>query len=279
MPLIVEVLTEEQSIGLDAIDKVRRAEQLLSKAAPIQARWVQRFLRTIYVANLRRVPIRRVRRRGGVLGAQLIRSSTPGSLALVLLYLAVISRLQRFQRRFGSADRRAQYWQRVRRELLVGARRLDQWEDQAGYLPGVSVGRWEPWVDEWLGRAGLVRAPLANGLRDLSVISATWAFRAGSPAQSSPILNGARVPSNVPRQLPRLHALRFYGWIAHANADGTGRGGRREGLRRGLGRNSGCSPVIRRRMARDHSRLHLRRHAALRRDSRIGPARSRKDPP
>ena len=167
MPLIVEDHTEDQSIGLDAIDKVRRAEQLLTEAAPLQARWVQRFLCRIFIANLRRVPIRLARRRGAVLGVQVIRSSTPAYLALVLLYLAVISRLSRFQRRLGSADRRAQYWRRVRREVLVGARRLDQWEDQAGYVPGVSVGRWETWVDEWLGRAGLIRQPLIRGLRDL----------------------------------------------------------------------------------------------------------------
>jgi hypothetical protein len=166
MPLIVEDLTGDEALELDAVDKIRRAEQLLGDAAPVHARWVARFLDRVFIADVRRLPVRNARGKNAVLGIKIVRRGSPGDLSLILIYLAVVSRLRRTVRRFESADRRAQYWRRVRREVLTGARSIDRWEDPEGYVSGVSVGRWEPWADRWLGRTVRAPTPLGRALRD-----------------------------------------------------------------------------------------------------------------
>jgi len=79
--------------------------------------------------------------------------------------------LARYLRRYDSADRHAQYWRRVAREVIAVACALDHGEDPSGYIPGVSSGPWEVWARDWLGR-GLLAVPpgrrdIRNWLRDL----------------------------------------------------------------------------------------------------------------
>src|SRR5689334_7868461 len=117
MPLTVEDVTRDGTSDLDALDKVRRAESLLAEIAPVHARWVERFVRSFTVMDLRSNPFL-VRKRGILFGAERLAKSSPSALALTFVNAAVSCRLKRFERRLRSADQRAQYWRRVRKEVV-----------------------------------------------------------------------------------------------------------------------------------------------------------------
>jgi len=137
-----------------ALDRVREAIRVLEDACPRAAREVRRRLRKISIADIRAEPIVVLRRRM-VLGDQYTRKISLHGLALVLVYGAVRNRLARYESRGATADRRAQIWRRVLREVAYVASVLDQNADPGAYIPGVSTGRLEQWTNAWLANAAV----------------------------------------------------------------------------------------------------------------------------
>src|SRR5262245_58732341 len=167
MPLDVEILGEEVDAALAARENVGAATRLLDDVAPIHARWVLRYLRVVVIANLRAQRFVATSH-GLILGAEFTASAAAPAIALRLVLTALRVRLAPFLRRQKSGDRRAQHWWRVRAELRLVARRLDHAEDPSGYIPGVSTGRWETWIEAWLSGAGLARVNSRRIVRRLA---------------------------------------------------------------------------------------------------------------
>jgi hypothetical protein len=141
------------------------AHLLLLRHYPAAARRGQSTLKPIWLADIQAVPILMMRHRL-VLGRDFLSRSSPEMMALVLSYAVARTRLSQFSRRFSSADRRAQYWRRVRREVAYVAVRLDEAEDSTGYVPGVSQGRWQQWTEDWLGARALREYSLLQRISD-----------------------------------------------------------------------------------------------------------------
>ena len=155
--------------------RVREGADLLAHCAPTQARWVRRYVRTVSFLDLRAVSTV-MRRDGLVLGEEYVAASSPPGIALTLVYAALLIRLHPIMKRRTGADALAQYWRRVHGELRIVARAFDQSEDATGYIPGISTGQWELWVDGWVGHAALrpraAERHLRRILRDLRRLGA-----------------------------------------------------------------------------------------------------------
>jgi hypothetical protein len=138
-------------------------------------------LRKVIIIDVRAQPLVIIRRTV-FLGHEYLRRSPPQLIALLLVYAAIAVRLYPYIRRRASADRLAQYWRRIAREVVDVARTLDQGDDPAGYVMGVSSGHWEEWARRWLDGAALVtpstRRSIRAAVRDLRRLGfPKWARR------------------------------------------------------------------------------------------------------
>jgi hypothetical protein len=145
-------------------DRVLAAERLLTERCARIGERTKLDLGKVVIIDVRAEPIV-IRRRTLFLGREYLRRSPPQAIALVLVYAATAIRLYPYIRRRASADRLAQYWRRIAREVVDVARVLDHGDDPAGYVMGVSSGHWEEWARSWLDRAVLATPSTKRTIR------------------------------------------------------------------------------------------------------------------